>query len=72
VNGVLAALGPIGWMWDLILERVYGGNLVMMLTFGWALFLAPVLTVVCAVLVLRGASVRRPTAVPPPALNTRD
>lgn len=72
MNGLLAALGPVGWLWDLILERVYNDNLVMMLTFGWALFLAPILTVVCAVLVLRGASVRRPTATPPPALTTND
>jgi hypothetical protein len=67
-------LGPIGWLWNNVYYRVYQGNLVMMFIFGWALFLAPVLTVVCAYLVMRGATnaFHRPTAVPPAALSTRD
>lgn len=67
-------LGPIGWLWNIVFYKVYQGNLVMMLTFGWALFLAPILVVVCAVAVMRGAAdaFRRPTATPPPALSTRD
>jgi hypothetical protein len=54
--------------------RVYQGNLVMMLIFGWALFLAPVLVVACAYAVLNGATsaFKRPTAMPPTALSVRD
>jgi hypothetical protein len=67
-------LGPIGWLWNNVYYRVYQGNLVMMLIFGWALFLAPILVVVCAYLVINGATnaFRRPTAIPPAALSTRD
>ena len=67
-------LGPIGWLWNNVYYRVYQGNLVMMLIFGWALFLAPILVVVCAYLVMNGATnaFRRPTAVPPAALSVRD
>ena len=67
-------LGPIGWLWNNVYYRVYQGNLVMMLIFGWALFLAPILVVVCAYLVINGGTnaFRRPTAVPPAALSVRD
>jgi hypothetical protein len=67
-------LGPIGWLWNNVYYRVYQGNLVMMLIFGWALFLAPVLVIGCAYLVINGATnaFRRPTAVPPAALSVRD
>jgi hypothetical protein len=67
-------LGPIGWLWNNVYYKVYQGNLVMMLTFGWGLLLAPIIVVVCAVAVLRGAkgAFRQPTAVPPTALSTRD
>ncbi len=64
-------LGPIGWIWNTVYYRVYQGNAVMMIIFGWGLLLAPILVVVCAVAVLRGATgvFRRPTAVAPPALK---
>ena len=67
-------LGPIGWLWNNVYYRVYQGNLVMMLIFGWALFLAPLLVVVCAYLTIKGATTafHRPTAVPPAALSVRD
>jgi len=67
-------LGPIGWLWNNVYYRVYQGNLVMMLIFGWALFLAPLLVLVCAYLVINGATTafRRPTAIPPAALSVRD
>ncbi|HUR76917.1 MAG TPA: hypothetical protein VMZ22_03140 [Acidimicrobiales bacterium] len=66
--------GPVGWLWNTVYYKVYQGNLVMMLTFGWALFLAPILVVACAALVMRGATgaFRRPTSTPPTALITRD
>ncbi len=67
-------LGPIGWMWNTVFYRVYSGNAVMMFTFGWGLFLAPVLLVFCFYAVTRGATgaFRRPTAVPPAALSAQD
>jgi hypothetical protein len=67
-------LGPIGWVWNNVYYRVYQGNLVMMLIFGWALLLAPVIVVASAFLVLRGSAgaFRPPTAVPPTALSTQD
>jgi hypothetical protein len=67
-------LGPIGWMWNTVYYRVYSGNAVMMFTFGWGLFLAPVLLVFCFYAVTRGATgaFRRPTAVPPAALTASD
>jgi len=59
-------LGPIGWLWNNVYYRVYQGNLVMMLIFGWALFLAPILVVACGYLVLHGANgaFRRPRSTP--------
>jgi len=67
-------LGRIGWVWNNVYYKVYQGNLVMMLTFGWGLLLAPILVVLCAIAVMRGAkgAFRQPTAVPPAALSTRD
>lgn len=67
-------LGPIGWLWNTVYYRVYSGNAVMMFTFGWGLFLAPVLLVFCFYAVTRGATgaFRRPTAVPPAALTAND
>ncbi|MEY2425053.1 MAG: hypothetical protein QOI61_625 [Actinomycetota bacterium] len=67
-------LGPIGWMWNTVYYRVYSGNAVMMFTFGWGLFLAPVLLVFCFYAVTRGATsaFRRPTALPPAALTAND
>jgi len=67
-------LGPIGWMWNTVYYRVYSGNAVMMFTFGWGLFLAPLLLVFCFYAVTRGATgaFRRPTAVPPAALTASD
>ncbi len=60
-------LEPIGWLWNVVYERVYQSDPVMMATFGWGLFLAPVLLVVSAWAVLRGAagSFRLPRATPP-------
>ena len=48
-------LGPIGWLWNNVYYRVFGGNDVMMGLFGWALFLSPIILVVSLVWVMRGA-----------------
>jgi len=51
-----AFLGPIGWLWNNVYYRVFGGNDVMMLLFGWALLLSPVILVVAIAWVMHGAS----------------
>lgn len=48
-------LGPIGWLWNNVYYRVFGGNDVMMALFGWALFLSPIILVISAAWVMRGA-----------------
>ena len=47
--------GPIGWMWNNVYYRVFNANNVMMALFGWALLLSPVILVMSAYWVLRGA-----------------
>jgi hypothetical protein len=34
-------LGPISWWWDTLYNGLFGGSTVLMLLFGWELFLAP-------------------------------
>lgn len=34
-------LGPISWWWDLIYNKLFGGNTLLMFLFGWELFLLP-------------------------------
>jgi hypothetical protein len=48
-------LGPIGWLWNTVYYRVFGGNDVMMSLFGWALLLSPIILVVAVRWVMRGA-----------------
>ena len=48
-------LGPIGWLWNNVYYRVFGGNDVMMALFGWALLLSPVILVVAIAWVMHGA-----------------
>jgi hypothetical protein len=48
-------LGPIGWLWNNVYYRVFSGNDVMMILFGWSLLLSPVILVVSVIWVLRGA-----------------
>ena len=63
-------LGPIGWLWNNIYYRVFQGNNVMMAVFGWELFLSPVILVLSAMAVVRGATgaIRKP--VVPDAIRT--
>jgi hypothetical protein len=51
-----AFLGPIGWLWNNVYYRVFSGNDVMMLLFGWALLLSPVILVFSIAWVMKGAS----------------
>ena len=60
-------LGPIGWLWNNIYYRVFQGNTVMMVIFGWELFLAPVILVLSGIAVLRGVG---RTIYRPPVPNT--
>ena len=55
-------LGPLGWLWRVIYERVFNSDPVMMAMLGWALYLSPVILVLSARAVLKGAvgSMRRP------------
>jgi len=48
-------LGPIGWLWNNVYYRVFSGNDVMMILFGWGLLLSPVILVVALTWVLHGA-----------------
>jgi len=34
-------LGPISWWWDVIYNKLFGGNSILMFLFGWELFLVP-------------------------------
>jgi hypothetical protein len=34
-------LGPISWWWDVLYNKLFGGNTLLMLLFGWELFLVP-------------------------------
>lgn len=34
-------LGPVGWWWDTIYNRLLGGSTLLMVFFGWELFLFP-------------------------------
>lgn len=51
-----AFLGPIGWLWNNVYYRVFSGNDVMMLLFGWALLLSPIILVFSIAWVMKGAS----------------
>jgi hypothetical protein len=49
-------LGPIGWLWNNVYYKVFSGNDVMMILFGWALLLSPLILVVSLRWVMRGAT----------------
>jgi hypothetical protein len=49
-------LGPIGWLWNNVYYKVFSGNDVMMILFGWALLLSPIILVVSLRWVMRGAT----------------
>lgn len=55
-------LGPIGWLWNTVYYRVFGGNDVMMALFGWALLLSPIILVFSIRWVMQGArgALRKP------------
>ncbi len=57
-----AFLGPIGWLWNNVYYRVFGGNDVMMGLFGWALLLSPIILFLSIGWVMRGArgALRKP------------
>jgi len=48
-------LGPIGWLWNNVYYRVFSGNDVLMLLFGWELLLSPVILVLSIGWVMHGA-----------------
>jgi hypothetical protein len=48
-------LGPIGWLWNTVYYRVFSGNDVMMVLFGWALLLSPVILLLSIRWVVQGA-----------------
>ena len=54
--------GPIGWLWNNVYYRVFNGNDIMMVLFGWALLLSPIILVFSSIWVLRGSkgAFRRP------------
>ena len=55
-------LGPIGWLWNNVYYRVFGGNDVIMALFGWALLLSPIILVFSIRWVMQGArgALRKP------------
>ena len=35
-------LGPVSWWWDVIYNKLFGGNTLLMFLFGWEIFLMPI------------------------------
>ena len=48
--------GPIGWTWNVVYYKVFSGNDIMMVMFGWALLLSPFILVFAVYSVMKGAS----------------
>ena len=47
-------LGPVSWWWDTIYNRLLGGSFLLMIFFGWELFLMPFpLIIGAAIFILR-------------------
>jgi hypothetical protein len=64
-------LGPIGWYWNTIYYRVFGGSLSDVIVFGGALFIAPVVLVVAMVAVLGGTKGARRRPIVPDEIRTQ-
>jgi hypothetical protein len=65
-------LGPIGWLWNEIYYSIFQGSTVLMIMFGWELFLSPLILVFCMLAVFRGTSglLKKPHV--PPELRTNE
>jgi hypothetical protein len=63
-------LGPIGWLWNEIYYTIFQGSTILMVMFGWELFLAPVILVFCTIAVFRGTSGLLKKPYVPPELRT--
>ena len=65
-------LGPIGWLWNTIYYSIFQGSTVLMVMFGWELFLSPFIFVFCVVAVFRGTSGLLKKPYVPPELRTNE
>src|SRR3954451_20203986 len=65
-------LGPIGWLWNEIYYSIFQGSTVLMIMFGWELFLSPFLLVFCMLAVFRGTSGLLGKPYVPPELRTSE
>lgn len=65
-------LGPIGWLWNEIYYTIFQGNTVLMIMFGWELFLSPLILVFCAISVFRGTAGLLKKPYVPPELRTNE
>ena len=65
-------LGPIGWLWNEIYYSIFQGSTVLMVMFGWELFLSPFILVFCIVAVFRGTSGLLKKPYVPPELRTNE
>ena len=44
-------LGPVSWWWDVIYNKLFGGNTLLMFLFGWEIFLIPFPFIFMAILI---------------------
>ena len=65
-------LGPIGWLWNEIYYSIFQGSTVLMVMFGWELFLSPFILVYCLLAVFRGTSGLLKKPYVPPELRTNE
>ena len=65
-------LGPIGWLWNEIYYAIFQGSTVLMVMFGWELFLSPFIFVFCLVAVFRGTAGLLKKPYVPPELRTNE
>jgi hypothetical protein len=65
-------LGPIGWLWNKIYYSIFQGSTVLMVMFGWELFLSPFILVFCIIAVFRGTSGLLKKPYVPPELRTNE
>ena len=65
-------LGPIGWLWNEIYYSIFQGSTVLMIMFGWELFLSPFILVYCMLAVFRGTSGLLKKPYVPPELRTSE
>ena len=65
-------LGPIGWLWNEIYYSIFQGSTVLMIMFGWELFLSPFILVFCMLAVFRGTAGLLKKPYVPPELRTNE